>query len=276
MTLEEALKQGEETLAKAKIQDFKIDAFMLLEHTFKIDRATYLLNKDDQADNELLYIYQKLIERRAEHEPCQYIIGKCNFCGYDIEVNENVLIPRQDTEVLVEEALKVLPEEANVLDMCTGSGCIIIALQKFRPDIKAAACDISEEALKVAERNINKQECDINLVQSDLFENIKGKFDLIVSNPPYVTEAEYGKLMEEVAGHEPRIALVAGEDGLDIYKRLIKEAPEYLKSNGILALEIGCDQADDVSELMNENGFDEIKVVKDLAGLDRVVIGQIK
>ena len=278
MVLSDVLRYGEETLQNAGIADAKIDAFTLLEMASGVNRTTYLLYKDHKVNEAQFDSYRKLIERRAAHEPCQYIVGKCEFMGFEFEVNPSVLIPRQDTETLVEEVLKIMPGRSRVLDLCTGSGAIAISLQRYRPDIYPTAADISAEALNVAVANARARQCIIDFVQSDLFEALdpNEKFDVIVSNPPYVSDAEYEELMPEVKDHEPALALKAGEKGLDIYERLIREAPTYLKEGGILALEIGCSQAEDVTRLMEEQEFVEIKVVKDLAGLDRVVIGYLK
>ena len=278
MVLSDVLRYGEETLQDAGIADAKIDAFTLLEMASGVNRTTYLLYKDHKVNEAQFDSYRKLIERRAAHEPCQYIVGKCEFMGFEFEVNPSVLIPRQDTETLVEEVLKIMPGRSRVLDLCTGSGAIAISLQRYRPDIYPTAADISAEALNVAVANARARQCIIDFVQSDLFEALdpNEKFDVIVSNPPYVSDAEYEELMPEVKDHEPALALKAGEKGLDIYERLIREAPTYLKEGGILALEIGCSQAEDVTRLMEEQEFVEIKVVKDLAGLDRVVIGYLK
>ncbi len=304
MNLQEALRYGEEQLAGAGIADAKVDAFTLLEMASGANRTICLLSPYKEIDEQQIHCYKELIAKRAEHVPCQYLTGTCEFMGYPFEVNPFVLIPRQDTETLVEEVLKILPENpmrdvlskktgtakteensetatsdckesVRVLDMCTGSGAIAIALQCFRPDIKVMAADISPDALNVAKRNCGTNHCRIDFVQSNLFEAIPIdiKFDAIVSNPPYVSDDEYECLMTEVKDHEPELALKAGEKGLDIYERLIPEAVEHLKKESFLALEIGCGQREDVKELMEKAGFAKIKAVKDLAGLDRVVIG---
>ncbi|MCQ2513129.1 MAG: peptide chain release factor N(5)-glutamine methyltransferase [Lachnospiraceae bacterium] len=278
MNLRDVLKYGEDQLAAADIADAKIDAFTLLELASGVNRTTYLLYQEREVNDAQFNKYKKLIEQRVQHIPCQYITGTCEFMGYELMVNPSVLIPRQDTETLVEEVLKVLPGNSKVLDMCTGSGAIAIALQRFRPDIHPTAVDISEDALDVARANGKARHCLIDFVKSDLFEalNPAEKFDLIVSNPPYVSDSEYEELMPEVKDYEPALALKAGEKGLDIYERLIGQAPEYLNEGGLIALEIGCSQAEDVSKLMEQAGFTDINVVKDLAGLDRVVMGWLK
>lgn len=288
MTLAEIYAYGTARLEEAGIEYPSVDAFYLLEYAAKIDKTKYLLYKDQQVSEKHFDEYKELIEKRAQHIPYQYITGCADFMGLTYEVNEDVLIPRLDTEVLGEQALKLMGFEADVLDMCTGSGCIGISLKRYRPDAHVTCSDISHKALDTARKNISHQhlefanetgnmECGVRLVEGDLFEPFEEdeKFDLIVSNPPYVTEAEYKDLMPEVKNHEPALALLAGEDGLDIYRRLISEAPEYLKENGWLLLEIGSTQAGMVTALMAGAGFKDIEVIKDLAELDRVVKGHM-
>ena len=289
--LKEALSWGIETLKEAGIADAKVDAFWLFEAACRISRAQYLLEPDRELTEGELSRYQSFIERRKKHEPCQYITGICEFYGLEFLVNPKVLIPRQDTEILVEEALKrlsdrkALAEETvkklpdtegpRVLDLCTGSGAVATAIKHTRPEIEMTATDISEEALEVAKENSRNNHCEITFIQSNLFESVKAKrFDMIVSNPPYVSEAEYETLMPEIKDFEPELALKAGKEGLDIYKELIRKAPDYLKEGGWLLVEIGSSQADAVKTIFAESGFQEICVVKDLAGLDRVVLGR--
>lgn len=274
MLVEQAINFAINKLENEGIDDAKIDAFLLLKESLGIDKSKFYLVKDEELSKQDLDKFMAMVERRALHEPCQYIIGKTNFMGFEINVNKNVLIPRQDTESVVEETLKRMPNMGMALDMCTGSGCIAIALKKFKPDLKVFAADISNKALEVANQNIKDNDCDIKLIQSDLFENIEADlvFDVIISNPPYVTEKEYEGLSPEVKEHEPKLALTAGEDGLDIYKRLIPDVKKHLKEGGMLSLEIGCNQAKLVSDVLEENGFRDIKILKDLPGLDRNII----
>lgn len=276
MKIKEAVSHGTELLEKAGICEAKIDAFLLFEAVTGISRAEFFLNPEKELSPELIEKYNKFIKRRSLHEPCQYILGSCWFYGLEFSVNENVLIPRQDTEVLVEEALNCVPENASVLDLCTGSGAIAVAMKAARPDLTVLAVDLSEAALNVAKQNAEQNGVDVRFLRSDLFAAIdpSEKFDLIVSNPPYISNTEYEFLMPEVKEFEPPLALVAGEEGLDIYRRLVAEAPEHLKENGVLLVEIGCSQGGPVSELFREAGFRNLKVLKDLAGLDRVVFGR--
>ena len=304
MTLEALYKTGTEMLKEADIENPSVDAFYLLEYAACINRTKYLMFKDQEVTQGNVSQYLDLIRQRMTHIPYQYITGRADFAGLVFEVTPSVLIPRLDTEVLFEHALKHLGPRAYVLDLCTGSGALGIALKRYRPDIHMVLSDISESALEVAARNVVHNhmevaerlnaaaspediECgydlnfNIRILQSDLFDGMDpetegrsavGRFDVIVSNPPYVTESEYKDLMPEVREHEPKLALTAGKDGLDMYRRIAADAPRFLKENGVLLLEIGCGQARDVSQLLEESGFAEIHTEKDLTGLDRVII----
>jgi release factor glutamine methyltransferase len=239
----------------------------------KENRSYFLIHQQDELNQEQELLYKEFIETRGRHIPLQHITQEQEFMGLNFKVNENVLIPRQDTEILVEEVLARLKDNMSVLDMCTGSGCIIISLKNGKNSIKASAADISTKALEVARENARLNDVEINFVQSNLFENIEGKFNIIVSNPPYIPTKVIDGLMEEVRVHEPMIALDGMEDGLYFYREIIKNSLKYLNQGGSLCFEIGYDQGEAVSSMMKETGFINIKVIKDLAGLDRVVIG---
>ncbi len=276
MTLKEAYEYGQKRLADAEIDDAVLDAWYLLEHVTGISRALYFLRMNEEMSEENEVQYKEYLETRANHIPLQHITGVQEFMGYEFNVNEHVLVPRQDTEVLVEEALKVIKPDMEVLDMCTGSGCIIISLMKFAKQISGTAVDISEEALKVAKSNADKLDAAVEFIRSDLFEEVKGQYDLIVSNPPYIRTAVIEELKEEVKFHDPFLALDGKEDGLFFYRKIVKDSLNYLKPNGRLYFEIGHDQGEDVKNLMEEAGFKEVFVKKDLAGLDRVVCGMLQ
>ena len=226
-------------------------------------------------------LWQLLLDaasRRTPPGPAEQLTGEQDFMGLTFTVNENVLIPRQDTEILVEEVLKELHDGMRILDMCTGSGCILLSLLHYSNDCEGLGVDLSAEALEVAGRNVLKvltpeKAEHVHFLQSDLFEKVEGKFEIIVSNPPYIASAEVDRLMPEVRDHEPRMALDGTEDGLEFYRRIIAEAGQYLVSSGMLFFEIGYDQGQAVSELMREHGYREVQVVQDYAGLDRVVYG---
>ncbi len=275
MTLKELYDAGTDVLDENGIESPETDAFYLLEHVTGIDMSRYLLQKGMAVSGEMQREYMRLIDIRAAHVPYQYITGTAPFMGYMFKVTPDVLIPRFDTETLCEEAAGLIKGEMKVLDMCTGSGCIAVALKLMCPEATFTACDISEKALDVARENARINGADMKFVQGDLFGNLGGeKYDLIVSNPPYVTAGEYKTLSPEVRDHEPEGALTAGEDGLDIYRRLIPEAKEHLIPGGYLLMEIGCAQGIPVRNLMEEAGFKDVKIIKDLAGLDRVAGGR--
>ena len=281
MTISHLLQQGKERLAAAGIENADGDAWCLLEFVTGISKTWYLCNREQICSEEQKKQYKELIEKRASCIPLQYLTGEQVFMGLSFMVNSDVLIPRQDTEVLVEEVLKKAEDGWKVLDMCTGSGCILLSLAHFCRLKRAVGADLQKEALEVAKQNekrlkdkLRLEEYSAEWICSDLFAQIKGKFDCIVSNPPYIPTAVIAKLAEEVKGHEPYLALDGGEDGLSFYRRLIKEAGNYFYPGGFLCLEIGFDQGEMVEVLLRENGFSEIERKKDLAGLDRVCMGR--
>ncbi len=276
MTLREAYEYGQKRLQDAEIEDAVLDAWYLLEFVTGISRAMYFLRMNEEMNAEQEKQYKVYLKTRANHIPLQHITGVQEFMGLEFCVNEHVLVPRQDTEVLVESVLEVLETGMDVLDMCTGSGCIIISLKKLKEDIKASAVDISKEALEVAAKNIEKLEADVKLLESDLFTNVEGTYDVIVSNPPYIRTAVIEELKEEVKFHDPFLALDGKEDGLYFYRKIVKESPNYLKQHGKLYFEIGHDQGEEVKVLMEQAGFTGVTVKKDLAGLDRVVYGMLQ
>ena len=272
MTLEALLQEGTAELSQAGISDAEVDVMYLLEYTFSIKKIDFLLYRKKEAKKEKIELYRSYIAKRKAHVPLQHIIGSQEFMGYEFIVNEHVLIPRQDTEVLVEEVLKYA-EGKRVLDMCTGSGCIILSLSKLCHLQKAVGVDFSEKALEVAKENGIRLNCKVQWIHSDLFSNVTEKYDVIVSNPPYIETKIIDTLMEEVREHEPIMALDGGTDGLDFYKRIISEAGKFLLPNGWLCFEIGYNQGKAVKQLMEQAGFIDCHIVKDLPGLDRVVCG---
>ena len=278
MTYRECYEQGCRSLQAAGIEEATLDARLLLEAVCGTDRNDLLVHGEQPVAPEAEEKYLNWIRQRAEHIPLQQLTGEQDFMGLTFSVNEHVLIPRQDTEILVEEVLKELHDGMRVLDMCTGSGCILLSLLHYSNDCEGLGVDLSAEALEVAGRNVLKvltpeKAEHAHFLQSDLFEKVEGKFEIIVSNPPYIASAEVEKLMPEVRDHEPRMALDGTEDGLYFYRRIIKEAGKHLVSSGMLFFEIGYDQGQAVSELMRTQGYREVQVVQDYAGLDRVVFG---
>lgn len=265
---------GKEQLQKAGITDAELDARLLLEFICETDRNTLYAHGDLEIEDEKMQEFLQLIEKRAAHIPLQHLTGEQNFMGLDFLVNEHVLIPRQDTEILVEEVMRDLHDGIRILDMCTGSGCILLSLLHYSNDCSGVGVDVSEDALAVARQNADRlAEKQAVFIQSDLFESVEGCFDLIVSNPPYIRSQEIAGLMPEVREHEPHLALDGKEDGLYFYREIIKGAEHHLKRGGQLFFEIGYDQGDAVKDLLVANGYTEVAVVKDYAGLDRVVYG---
>lgn len=273
MTYGELLDKGKHVLQQAQIPEADINAWYLLEHVAHINRSQYYIRQSEQVNLDLVAQYLNLIELRRTHMPYQYITGEQEFMGILFRVNPSVLIPRQDTEILVEETLKKVKEGMQVLDICTGSGCIIVSLAMQGIQIHATASDISEDALMVARENAMIYNKDINFIKSNLFERIEGTFDIIVSNPPYISKEDMVELMEEVKDFEPHLALMGEEDGYYFYRRIIEDSSFYLKKDGYLFFEVGNGQAEAVKDKMEDYGFKEVIIVKDLAGLNRVVYG---
>lgn len=265
---------GKEKLQKAGITEAELDARLLLEFICHTDRNALYAHGDQEIEEEKMQDFLQLIEKRAVHIPLQHLTGEQNFMGLDFLVNEHVLIPRQDTEILVEEIMRDLHDGFRILDMCTGSGCILLSLLHYSNDCSGVGVDVSEDALAVARQNADRLvEKQAVFIQSDLFEKVEGSFDLIVSNPPYIRSQEIAGLMPEVREHEPHLALDGKDDGLHFYREIIKGAMPHLKRGGQLFFEIGYDQGEAVQALLAANGYTEIAVVKDYAGLDRVVYG---
>lgn len=274
MIWRELLHEGEQRLAASGVPEAKLNAWYLFAACFETSKSDFFLNQERNVETKLLERYYDLIRKRSERIPLEYLLGETEFMGLPFSVNENVLIPRQDTECLVEEVLSVCAG-LDVLDLCTGSGCIGISLKKLGLCKSVTLSDISREALIVAKENALKNQVDVNLIRSDLFEQLEGSFDLIVSNPPYIESEEIQKLMPEVREHEPKLALDGSADGLLFYRRIIKDACKFLKKEGYLFFEIGCSQGKPVSEMMEKAGFKDIKIKKDYCGLDRIVSGRI-
>ena len=307
MTLKTGYTEAKRRLEKSGIEEAALDAWLLLEHVTGISRASYYADPDREMSPDEWRRYSELVGRRAERVPLQHITGTQEFMGLVFEVNEHVLIPRQDTEILVEQALAFIgsgkvPAAENsrtrILDMCTGSGCILLSVMHWAESyrqkalrragdtarggekqdiiIEGTGADISSKALAVAEKNARRLGISAGFVESDLFGAVRGKYGMILSNPPYIRSDEIKDLQEEVRLHDPVIALDGREDGLYYYRRIVRESRSYLEEGGALLFEIGCDQAEAVSGLMSGAGFSEITVKKDLAGLDRVVSGVLK
>ena len=282
-TIGELLEFGSKKLKEKSIDSYMLDAQLLLGMVLGKDKIYLITNRDKEVSHKDEKEYIALIEKRSSKMPIKYILGETEFMGFDFDVEEGVLIPRGDTEILVEELLSIIneDEELNICDLCSGSGAIGISLAMNRKNIKVDEIDNYDIPEKVTKSNIVKHglENRVNFIKSDLLEEaIKAekKYDIIVSNPPYIKACEIEGLMDDVKLYEPHVALDGGEDGLIFYRRIIEESRLTLNENGILAFEIGHDQGLDVRILMEEAGFSNVKLVKDLAGLDRVLLGYFK
>lgn len=304
---EQVYKWGVEQLEQAEIAEATLNARLLLEYVCRTDRNTLLVHGDREVSTEEYESYVNCIAERKKHVPLQYITGVQEFMGLEFAVNEHVLIPRQDTEILVEEVLRHLHDGMRILDMCTGSGCILLSLLYYSNDCTGLGVDISKDALNVARHNAEKlkqlkPDLNVDFLQSDLFEQLghlrvqyekqpehsmtqrspldinetdkyAGSFEIIVSNPPYIKSDDIRTLMPEVREYEPGIALDGKEDGLFFYRKVIEQAGSCLAGGGELFFEIGYDQGAVVKMMMENAGYTEVEVVKDFAGLDRVVHG---
>ena len=280
-TIQELLILGKEKLDNSGNEYAKYERKVLLEEVLNCNYMYMLMNGEEEVPQDKEKKYLHLIEKRCIHYPLQYLLGYAHFMDYTFYVNETVLIPRNDTEVLVECANEILEQQQfsysniRVLDLCCGSGCIGISLKLYHKQIELALTDISEEALEVTKKNLSKYEVEAEVLCGDLFESFTGKADLIVSNPPYIEHQIIDTLMPEVKEYEPMKALDGGEDGLDFYRRIVEEAPGYLASKGWLMFEIGHNQGEAVKLLMEQRGFFDVVIKKDYAGLDRVVYGHL-
>ena len=281
MTYKEVYEMGKASLKQAGVEDAALDARILLEFVCGTNRNDLLAHGEEPVSHEKNETYVNCIARRAEHIPLQHITGSQEFMGLSFQVNDKVLIPRQDTELLVEEVMLHLHDGMSILDICTGSGCILLSLLHYSNDCRGIGMDISKEALLVAQQNCRNLELEAEFLESDLFsafepdkaDGKQEKFDIIVSNPPYIETEIVETLAAEVKDHEPGIALDGGKDGLDFYRKIAKEAGNYLNRGGMLFLEIGYNQGEAVTKLLEKSGFRDVQLKKDYAGLDRVVFG---
>lgn len=263
-------KEGAARLRDSGVREAELDARLLLEYVCHTDRNTLLAHPEREVSEEERAKFLTLIERREKREPLQYITKEQEFMGLTFETSVNTLIPRQDTECLVEEAMKNLHDGMAILDVCCGTGCILLSLLHYSNDCTGVGVDIDANAVSLAKKNAKNLGIDATFAVSDLFEAVEGTFDLITSNPPYIPTKVIETLDPEVKDYEPVAALDGGEDGLTFYRLIAAKAKQYLKRGGMIFFEIGYDQGEDVSEIMKENGYRHIEVKKDLAGLDRI------
>lgn len=275
MTIGEVQKSGIERLQRAKVEEAMLKAKLLLAYVLKKPKEYLLTHSEEEMNSKEIDDFYEGIQKLEENFPLAYVIHHKGFMKLDFYVDENVLIPRPDTETLVEVILSKCPEKKRrkILDLCTGSGAIAISLAKYLPQSSVVGIDISKEAIKIAKQNANKNEVKVSFMESDLWEKVEKKqWDVIVSNPPYIESNVIRNLQPEVQ-KEPQIALDGGEDGLDFYRNIISKAADYLKDDGIIAVEIGYQQAEKVVELFEkEKCYDIIEVIKDLAGNNRVIM----
>lgn len=270
LTIKEALAKAVDKLQQMEVPDADIDAWYLLSYVTGLDRAAFFLHGEEPMAEPDMIRYRDLVTKRGERIPLQHLTGEQEFMGLDFYVNEHVLIPRQDTECLVERVLPYV-DGKRVLDVCTGSGCIAIAIAKLGKPFIVHGVDISEEALAVARQNATELNASVELFAGDLMTKMDGQYDVIVSNPPYIPPSVIEGLMPEVRLHEPMLALDGGQDGLEFYRRIAGQAVTRLAPNGRLFLEIGCEQAVAVAEILQKQGYREVQVFQDLAGKDRIV-----
>lgn len=280
MKISDKLKEISETLRSTTTDDPVREAEILIMEALNIDRVKLYTESIELSDN-ISNKIDDMVKRRLKGEPIQYIIGYVNFYGLRINVGKGVLIPRPETELLVEETIKLLrsqkPEVRSILDLCTGSGCIAIALAKHFPDADVYGVDKLEAAIEYAISNAKENNVkNVHFIKGDLFEPVKNKkFDCIISNPPYIKRSDIQNLQREIRDYEPLDALNGGEDGLDFYRRILKESREFLKEDGLVILEIGAGQDISVMEIAIKNGFKNIRFIKDFSKINRIFIGKI-
>ncbi len=286
MNYSETYRHGTEVLSAAGISEAALDARLLLEFITGQDANTLYAHPETIVSDGDAARYEEMLTKRSRHIPLQHLTGKCGFMGIDFRVSDKVLVPRQDSESLVEEAMRYTMDGADILDLCTGSGCLLLSLMHYKNNCRGIGVDISEDALAIANSNLEMLSGQdglnggtVRFLAGDLYDALPGEnhtFDVIISNPPYIRASDIETLAPEVRDHDPRIALDGGDDGLDFYRRIAEHAPMHLNRGGMIFLEIGCDQASDVTAILAGAGFTDLETVKDYAGNDRVVKGMIR
>ncbi|MEG2016845.1 MAG: peptide chain release factor N(5)-glutamine methyltransferase [Clostridium sp.] len=282
MNISEALSKGYNLLKEAQIESYIIDTQLLLSRVLNVDKLYLIMNRNEELPKETQVKFEELLSKRKEKMPIAYILNDVEFMGFHYYVKEGVLIPRPDTEILVEECLTIIKNNRlkTVCDMCCGSGAIGLAIGKHMEGSKVWLYDVSDTAIEVSERNRERFELKerTNITKSDLFEvplKERMTFDMIVSNPPYIEEHIIPTLMEDVKNYEPHLALSGGPDGLEFYRRICEEGKEILSTGGYMCFEIGYNQEQETKELLRENGFVDVYSLRDLGGNFRVVIGKL-
>lgn len=282
MNIQEILLKAYNILKNEEIDTYMIDSQLLLCKVLKKDKMFIMINKDYNLNEEEEEQFFKLVSLRKAKMPVKYILNKCEFMGIDFYIKEGVLIPRPDTEILVEWAIGVIKKNnfKSVCDLCCGSGAIGLSVSSYCNDVNVNLYDISQSALDVTERNIKGLglEQRAQVYYSDLLQRAIAdhkKFDILLSNPPYIAKKEMETLMEDVKNYEPHLALCGGEDGLDFYIKIIRDSRQILSEHSYIGFEIGYDQGEKVSQLLKKEGFHNVEILKDLSGLDRVVVGEL-
>jgi release factor glutamine methyltransferase len=282
MNVGQLLSRGYEILKAEGISSYIIDCELLLGKVLKKDKLFFIVNRDYEVDSSNEEEYFRLVDLRKNKMPVKYILGECEFMGLSFIVREGVLIPRPDTETLVEEAIKEIKKNnfTEVLDLCCGSGAVGISLAYYNPMIRVTCSDISNVACDTTIKNVLKFNLlhRVSVKQSDLMEfalKDKIKYQMVVANPPYISDDDVETLMEDVKNYEPYIALSGGADGLDFYRKITDQSLKVLETGGILIFETGHDQREAVSKILKLNGFSDVECIKDLAGKDRVVKGRL-
>lgn len=268
--IKDAFKKAQEILKENGIEDFKSDAFFLMTGLFEVDRADFL--SDREIDFSVL---ENALERRIKGEPCAYITGETEFMSLPFKVNKNVLIPRQDTENLVEYIINSAKGQEKILDLCTGSGCVGISLKKYIKDASVTMVDISDGAIETAEKNAKLNNADVKIVKDDVLnpKHCYDMYDVLVSNPPYIEKKVIETLENQVKDFEPNLALDGGEDGLVFYRKIAKDFKKHIKNGGMCIFEIGFNQGGAVKEILEENGFTDVEIIRDYNDNDRIVRG---
>lgn len=272
-SIKEVIALSTDYLTRAGIEHARVDAEWLIGHALKLNRMELYLKFDKPLSEDELAVIRPLLSRRAKGEPVQYICGSTEFYGIELQVGPGVLIPRPETELLVDAALKRLQKQNSVLDLCTGSGAIAIALKTEIPELNVSASDISTEALSYAHKNVDLLKLNIELLQGDLFEPFQGRcFEAITVNPPYVKPSEKPLMGKDVLASEPALALFSGDDGLDLLRKISHQGKDYLKAGGFLISEIGFQQGDDCKNLFNSDGWRDVSILQDYSSRDRFVL----
>lgn len=271
-TIIEIVKWTTDFFKQKNIETAKLDAELIVSKVLNKKRLDLYLNFDKPLSPEEKTEIRNLVVKRANREPLQYIFGNTEFYNLNLKVTTDVLIPRPETEQLVDKIVNFEePKSDKILDLCTGSGAIALSLKLNYTNATVIGSDISKKAIEIAKTNAENNNLDVEFIVSDLFENIEDKFDMIVSNPPYISEEDYLKLEPELTKYEPKLALVAENKGLAIYEKILTEVAEYLNDNGIVWLEIGYNQAESINTIAKANGFNNIQVFKDYNNFDRMV-----